>query len=92
MIDLVLSPQRTYQPEKVKSEKQVTGDKPYISLLKTISWRVLGTIDTITISYIVTGQIRSALSIGGFEVFSKMVLYYLHERAWNKAKRNRSNG
>ena len=92
MIDLVLSPQRTYQDEKVKSEKHVSGDKPYISLLKTISWRILGTIDTITISYIVTGQIRSALSIGGFEVFSKMILYYLHERAWNKAKRNRNNG
>lgn len=91
MIDLVLSPQGAFQTDKVKSDKQGSGDRPYISLLKTISWRVLGTIDTITISYIVTGEVRSALSIGGFEVFSKMILYYLHERAWNKAKRNRNN-
>lgn len=91
MIDLVLSPQRAYQTEKEIKEKPVSGDKPYISLLKTISWRVVGTIDTITISYIITGEIRSALSIGGFEVFSKMILYYFHERAWNRVKRNRNN-
>jgi uncharacterized membrane protein len=86
MIDLVLSPQRTVQREKSKQEKDVVGDRPYISLFKTISWRIVGTIDTITISYIITGHIGNALSIGGFEVFSKMILYYLHERAWNRAR------
>lgn len=91
MIDLVLSPGRSMGNERPVSEKQVTGDKPYISLLKTISWRILGTLDTITISYIVTGEVRSALSIGGFEVFTKMVLYYFHERAWNRARRPREN-
>lgn len=91
MIDLVLAPQRAFHRNKrVKEEKVSFGDKPYISLLKSISWRIVGTIDTILISYIITGEISSALSIGGFEVFTKMILYYFHERAWNRAKKNRT--
>lgn len=86
MIDLVLAPQRAVHGEKRRYEKNVVGDRPYISLFKTISWRIVGTVDTITISYIITGSIGNALSIGGFEIFSKMILYYLHERAWNRAK------
>jgi len=54
------------------------------SLLKTISWRVIGTLDTVLISYIVTGGIDKALAIGGVELISKMILYFFHERAWNK--------
>lgn len=54
------------------------------SLVKGISWRMLGTIDTIGISYILTGRIKLALSIGCVELFSKVALYYLHERIWNK--------
>lgn len=60
------------------------GDSSAKSLLKTISWRIVGTIDTITIAYFLTGQVDVALSIGSVEVFTKMLLYYLHERAWNK--------
>ena len=56
------------------------------SLLKGVSWRLLGTIDTIVISYLLTGQIKIALSIGGVELFSKIALYYFHERIWNKIK------
>lgn len=56
------------------------------SLMKGISWRVIGTIDTITVSYIVTGSFASSITIGGFEVFSKIVLFYLHERIWGKVK------
>lgn len=55
-----------------------------ISVYKTISWRIIGTIDTMIISYILTGKIDIAMSIGGIEVISKMVLYYLHERTWLK--------
>lgn len=59
-----------------------------ISIYKTISWRVIGTMDTMCISYILTGKMDVALSIGGVEVISKMLLYYLHERTWLKiAKR-----
>jgi len=55
-----------------------------VSLLKTLSWRLIGTLDTMMISYLLTGKIDVALSIGGIEVISKMLLYYLHERAWIK--------
>jgi uncharacterized membrane protein len=55
-----------------------------ISLLKTISWRIIGTIDTMIISYVLTGKLDIAMSIGGIEVISKMVLYYIHERTWLK--------
>jgi adenylylsulfate kinase len=51
-------------------------------ILKTISWRIVGTVDTMVVSYIVTGSISVGLAIGGFEVFTKMILYYLHERVW----------
>ena len=51
---------------------------------KTISWRIIGTLDTIILSGIITGSWEIGLDIGGVEVITKMVLYYLHERAWYK--------
>ncbi|MDZ7818839.1 MAG: DUF2061 domain-containing protein [Aliarcobacter sp.] len=59
-------------------------EKPYRSVVKTISWRTLGTLDTMIISYFVTGNLVMAASIGSIEVVTKMFLYYFHERAWNK--------
>jgi len=59
-------------------------DKAYRSVVKTISWRVLGTIDTMVISYLITGSLAMAASIGSIEVVTKMILYYFHERTWNK--------
>ena len=53
-------------------------------ILKTISWRVVGTVDTILLSWFITGSWKLGLSIGGVEVITKMVLYFLHERAWYK--------
>ena len=60
------------------------AEKSYRSVIKSISWRTIGTIDTMVISYFVTGRLALALSIGGIEVFSKMALYYFHERTWNR--------
>jgi len=56
------------------------------SIVKTISWRAVGTIATVIISYIITGTMALAFSIGGIELVSKMVLYFFHERAWNNIK------
>jgi len=53
-------------------------------ILKTISWRIIGTVDTIILSWIITGSWKLGLSIGGVEVITKMVLYFLHERLWYK--------
>jgi len=54
------------------------------SIGKSVSWRVLATCDTILISYVITGIFAIAATIGSIEVLTKMVLYYFHERAWNK--------
>lgn len=61
-------------------------EKRYRSLIKSISWRVTGTIDTFIISFIITGKLNFALSISGFEIFTKVTLYYLHERIWNRVE------
>ena len=59
-------------------------EKPYRSVVKAISWRTVGTLDTIIVSYFITGSLVMAASIGSIEVVTKMALYYFHERAWNK--------
>lgn len=64
--------------------KPEVGHKRHI--LKTITWRILGTIDTIVIGGLITGDWKIGLSIGGVEVISKMTLYYIHERVWYKSK------
>ncbi len=60
------------------------AENHYRSLAKAISWRATGTMDTIVVSFVITGRIRIALSIGFVELFTKICLYYLHERVWNK--------
>lgn len=54
------------------------------SIVKAVSWRITGTVDTIVVSYLVTGKMTVAISIGAVEVFTKIGLYYLHERVWNR--------
>ena len=56
------------------------------SVLKAISWRTLGTIDTFVLSWLITGQVHLAAAIGGTEVITKMILYYGHERVWQRIK------
>jgi uncharacterized membrane protein len=52
------------------------------SIIKGVSWRIVGTFDTIVLSFFLTGHISIALKIGFTEVATKVLLYYLHERAW----------
>ena len=52
------------------------------SLVKAISWRVLGSIDTFLLSWLFTSSAKAAGAIATTEVITKMVLYYVHERAW----------
>ena len=53
-------------------------------ILKSITWRLVGTIDTIILSWVITGNLQIGLKIGGVEVITKMILYYYHERIWFK--------
>lgn len=62
----------------------MTVEKPYRSFVKALSWRLTGTVDTMVVSYIVTGKLKFAVSIGAIELFTKVGLYYVHERVWNK--------
>jgi uncharacterized membrane protein len=59
-------------------------EKTYRSIVKALSWRMTGTLDTMVVSFIISGRIKIALSIGFVELFTKIALYYLHERAWNR--------
>ena len=56
------------------------------SLLKAISWRIVGTLDTMALGWIVTGDPTIGLAIGTLELFTKMILYYFHERLWLQSK------
>lgn len=60
------------------------SEKHHRSIVKAITWRVTGTLDTILVSFLVTRKIKMALSIGFVELFTKIGLYYFHERAWNR--------
>jgi uncharacterized membrane protein len=65
-------------------EGDASQEKVSRSLLKAISWRLIGTIDTMIIAFFITGTISQAISIGFIEWGTKLVLYFFHERIWNK--------
>jgi len=53
------------------------------SLAKTISWRIVATATTIFLVFLFTGSLTISASVGIFEILSKSIIYYLHERVWN---------
>lgn len=57
-------------------------DKKIRSIAKACTWRFVGALTTFIISFFITGKIGFAISIGIFDVISKLVLYYFHERLW----------
>ena len=58
------------------------NSNPRRSIAKAVSWRILGSFDTALWGYIFTGSFKIAGSIAFFEIITKIVLYYFHERAW----------
>jgi uncharacterized membrane protein len=61
------------------------------SIAKSISWRAIGTIDTAVLSLIVSGSLKGALTLGASEIFTKIALFYAHERIWSSVKWGRIN-
>lgn len=53
------------------------------SLIKAFSWRIFATLTTMIITFLITHQIDFAIYVGLFEFFSKIVLFYVHERIWH---------
>ncbi len=64
----------------------MTRDIRIRSLLKTITWRILASLDTFLIAWFVSGSISVGGWIATIEVITKIILYYFHERAWNRVK------
>ena len=56
------------------------------SIIKALSWRLTGTIDTFIVSFFVTGELLIAGSIASIEILTKIVLFWMHERVWNNVK------
>lgn len=54
-------------------------------LLKTITWRIVGTMDTMLLAWFITGNPLTGLKIGIAEVITKMLLYFFHEKIWHKS-------
>lgn len=70
----------------IKSWALNKGESGLRSLVKAYSYRMCGTATTMVISYIVTGKIIVSLTIGASEIVVKPVIYWCHERVWNKVK------
>ena len=74
-----------YFHEKVWS-KALMANPNRVHIIKTFTWRFIGTIDTIIFSWIFLGDLTVGLQIGFAETLTKMILYYLHEKVWFKIK------
>ena len=57
------------------------------SVLKAISYRVVGTVTTGLLAWFVTGDLNVAVTMGALEPMAKLVMYYVHERAWQQVPR-----
>jgi len=67
-------------------KKTVMGEKHYRSILKGMSWRFFGTIDTMMLAFFWAGNYKAAFAMGATEVITKVGLFRLHERAWFRIK------
>jgi len=55
-------------------------------LIKTVSWRVVASLTTMTIVFAFTRELTLSLGVGAVEVITKMILFYLHELGWERIK------
>ena len=79
VLDKVIPTKTSYLDDKV-------SEKPIRSIVKAISWRVIGTLDTLVVSYFLTREIIVATSIASVDFITKLILYFFHERVWNRIK------
>jgi uncharacterized membrane protein len=61
-------------------------DTPKRSLVKTVSWRITGSGATFLISYLISGNFTVAGSIATIQLVSNTILYFIHERIWNRIR------
>jgi uncharacterized membrane protein len=56
------------------------------SFTKSLSYRIFGTLSSWAVVYVITGKGSLATLIAFWETVVKVVIYYYHERAWNKIR------
>ena len=66
------------------------SDQPKRSLVKTVSWRITGSGATFLISYLISGNFAVAGTIATIQLVSNTVLYFVHERIWNRIRWGRN--
>jgi uncharacterized membrane protein len=79
MLTSLIDKQFVKQPKR-----RIVSEYPIRSLAKALSWRVTGSTDTLVLSWLFTSNLTIAAAISLTEVLTKLVLYYLHERVWNR--------
>lgn len=83
--------QHTQSPQLKSERKWVLLESNKRSLVKTITWRLTGSGATFLISYIMTGNLSIAGTIAIIQIVSNTILYYIHERIWNKIQWEKKN-
>ena len=76
----------SYIDEKFYVVVTQSREKPVRSMVKALSWRITGSLDTILLSWLFTQSVNTALAIGLTEVITKTFLYYFHERVWTRVR------
>lgn len=70
---------------QVPKTQKLERESPSRTLAKTISWRIVASLTTFTIFYFTAGEtvaLQIITAAIGVEIVAKMIIYYLHERAW----------
>ncbi|PVA08617.1 hypothetical protein DC366_18265 [Pelagivirga sediminicola] len=68
----------------VSTENSRRKESGWRSTSKTATWRITASLDTTLLAWIFSGNLGTAVSIGGIEVFTKLILYFFHERMWSR--------
>lgn len=55
-----------------------------VSLMKAISYRIIGSSVTILIAFALTGSGTVSFSLGAIDTVSKLMIFYIHERIWER--------
>jgi uncharacterized membrane protein len=72
------------------ARKWALNDLPKRSLVKTISWRLTGSGSTFLISWLISNSFVVAGTIASIQLVANTILYYFHERIWNRIGWGRS--
>ena len=73
-----------YLHERVWRVIRLAPSSRWRSLIKSLTWRLVGSLDTFILSWLVTRRLRYAVSIASVEALTKIVLYFVHERVWRR--------